>query len=111
MGTSIVKFKYAEASAELSITGNGMARLRGVYSKVKGKGHGSALMREITKYADEHRLRLVLVVQRFGYPHKSAMSNEQLIEFYKKFGFRVVPQAGRFTMMRRDVPSRYLHGV
>lgn len=44
-------------------------------------------MHQITAYADDHNLVLILRARRFGNPR--GLDNDSLVEFYKKFGFVV----------------------
>jgi GNAT superfamily N-acetyltransferase len=98
--SNIVKFSNEFASAELILMQDGKARLRAVHSRRRQRGHGSELMREVIRYAEDHDLELYLVVQRFGRPAK-AMDNTQLETFYSKFGFEKIEHQGKFIMMRR----------
>jgi GNAT superfamily N-acetyltransferase len=107
---SVVKFKYELASAELAIMDDKTARLRSVYSVVRRMGHATELMIQITEYADEHGLCVYLVPQRYGRAGRGALNNDQLIDFYKKFGFMVVPDKKHFTMMYRK-PSQKKQGL
>lgn len=44
-------------------------------------------MLKAVNYADENNLTLMLVAQRYGVT--TGLNDEQLVEFYKQFGFRV----------------------
>lgn len=57
-------------------------------------------MAKATDYADQNGLTLVLVAQRFQIT--TGLNDEQLVEFYKQFGFRVMGE-GLPVMMERPV--------
>lgn len=44
-------------------------------------------MQKVVNYADENGLTLMLVAQRYGIT--TGASDEQLVKFYKQFGFKV----------------------
>lgn len=94
-------FNKGKASARLTIFSDGVARLSSVLAREKGTGAGRAIMEQVCRYADENGLTLQLFVQRFGDPHEG-MSNKELIEFYKKFGFYVEEDGRLPVMMWRD---------
>lgn len=58
-----------------------------IYARVRGQGHATALLREITEWADKNDLELHLTVRSYGHPVHTILSNEQLVRFYSKFGF------------------------
>lgn len=96
----IIKFKNEFASAEVYLMENGKARIRSVYSTKRKKGYASSILQEVVDYADEKELNLYLVVQRYGRP-TNALSNDELEQFYAKFGFERLKHKGHFVMMCR----------
>lgn len=101
-----VHFRHESATAKLTLYGS-VASLSSLYSRKLGQGHATELMRQVIRFADVNKLELVLEVGRFGYSHKGALDNEQLFEFYEKFGF--VRADSRSKIMRR--PSQELHAL
>lgn len=63
----------------------------------QGKGHGTALMREICRRADMSMFILVLSPEPFG---KRTMDAKQLESWYGKFGFEVIQK--RPVLMCRE---------
>lgn len=53
-------------------------------------GRATALMNQVIKDADKDNVRLGLIVRAYGKP--PGMNNQQLIDFYKKFGFVEIPR-------------------
>jgi len=95
--------KYESASANLLMQPDGSAFLLNVMSKERGQGHGTKLMERICTFADQNRLRLTLSVQRFGDPH-GGLDNQQLLDFYKKFGFTVTKKERRQPVEMERIP-------
>lgn len=58
-----------------------------VMSAERKEGVGSAVMQEITDYADERRLRVVLTAGQRDDGHGTT-SYGRLVKFYKRFGFK-----------------------
>lgn len=46
-------------------------------------------MRIIVEWADKNDLELRLSVRSYGKPIQDILNNQQLVEFYKKFGFEI----------------------
>jgi ribosomal protein S18 acetylase RimI-like enzyme len=106
--TRLQKFRHESAEAYLTMWGDGLATLSNLYAKEPQRGHSRALMGIITAFADERDLEVVLLVRRFG--NTRGMSNEQLVEFYKKFGFTSEGIVDGRVFMRRLVgASQDLH--
>jgi hypothetical protein len=80
------------ASAKLERLGNAVYMVRNVWANKKQEGHGTAIMQEVTAYADAHMLTLVLTAQGYGKANE-IMDNSKLVEFYSRFGF--TPQSVR----------------
>lgn len=85
--TKTLYFKHESATAKLALWENGSATLFNLYSKTRGQNHASELMRLICAYLDDHELNAQLRVSRYGYSDRKALTNTQLSEFYRKFGF------------------------
>lgn len=100
--TGFLKFTHEQAHARLTLWDDGSATVSGVYSRVRGKGHATEVLKSIAEYADLHGLILFLEVQRYGYKDNLSPDNKQLQEFYKKFDFEVVPDGGTPTLMVRQ---------
>jgi len=97
----LIKFSHESASARIVTASDGTGSLTGVYSKERRKGHAKGLMQKVTEYADENQVIVLLTVQRYGYKDNEALDNIQLMQFYKKFGFDVVPTDTKILRMRR----------
>ena len=80
------EFEYESASCEVTIV-SGQGLVHRVYSKDRGKGHANGLLRRVTEWADENDLELFLRAQAYGHPVQTILDNNQLIQFYGKFGF------------------------
>ena len=77
--------------------------LTNLYSVEVRKGHATGLMQKVIALADEHDFRIWLTARQYGNPH--GMPTELLIPFYKRFGFKLLPQG----VMVRD--SQKLHSL
>lgn len=100
MGEDVKYFKHESATCKLTVHSAG-ADLTHVYSTDRGKGHATELLKTVMAYADEHGLKVWLSVKAYGHPVQSILSNEQLIEFYKKFGFDEALHNGPTRVMFR----------
>ena len=105
---SFLMFDYEAAKARLTIWDNGIGTVSGVFSRVRGKGYANVVMSGLTEYADKENLELQLEVSRYGYSDTLSPGNEELIKFYSKFGFEVVPESGRPVLMTRPKLSDVL---
>lgn len=94
-------FDYEAAKARLTLWDNGTGTVSGVYSRIRGKGYANVVMQGLVEHADKEDLELLLEVQRYGYSDTLSPGNEELIKFYGKFGFEVVPESGRPVLMKR----------
>ena len=88
---------HASASVQLQSLGGESYLLHNLFASEKRKGDGRAVMDKAVEYADTHALALTLVAQQYG--REEGMSNKQLENFYKEFGFATV--AKRPVMMIR----------
>jgi hypothetical protein len=61
-------------------------------------------MVKAVNYADEHNLTLMLVAQRYNIT--TGLNDEQLVEFYKQFGFHVRGE-GLPVVMERPVKGTF----
>lgn len=95
------EFKYESATATVFVGTDRTAALARLLARSPRQGHGTQLMRQIVDWADREGIMLWLEVQRFHYPGKRGMSNDELVAFYMGFGFRVVASEGRLTTMER----------
>lgn len=98
MTQSVIKLSHKSASVRL-FPDYDSYRVSDLYSKQRGLGHASELMKKVVEYADEHSIDLYLIAQAYG--RNPELSNAQLISFYKRFGFKVVPNRKKPTMMER----------
>ena len=63
----------------------------------QGKGYGSKIIQNAIEYAKKQEIPIALRVSVGGhYDTESTMSQEDLIEFYKKFGFESKPELSNF---------------
>ena len=82
--------------------GDGLARVFNLYCRpdYRRQGYASQVMRKLTEWADKEHYRLYLSVQKYG--KNEGLGNEELIEFYKKFGFTIQhPNSPNFVAMVR----------
>ena len=93
-------FKIHSAQAVLHHATDKTAKLSNLFVQQRGKGHGSALLAEITRYADERGLTLWLEVQRYGAP-RDGLDNSQLVRLYEKHGFNIIDDGSKPIMMGR----------
>lgn len=98
---SSVNRKYADAIKRFMIFYNkskNCIELSDIYIKPEyyGRGYGSKIMEELTKFADSKNLPIILI------PESERGSNKKLIEFYKKFGF--VVNKGRGMNYQLSIP-------
>jgi GNAT superfamily N-acetyltransferase len=101
MTTHTHEFRYESATCAVSVNGT-KAKLLRVHAKTRGQGHATALLKRVMAWVDSNGYSISLVVKSYGHPTQTIMSNDQLIEFYKKFGFELIPgfQDGRTAMIR-----------
>lgn len=94
-----LKFEHETASARLTLWDDRTASVSGVHSRVRGQGHAKEVLRELCEFADDQELDLDLHVSAYGLD--GGLTNAQLIEFYKKFHFEVIPDGGFPVLMAR----------
>lgn len=82
-----VAFNHKSASCLLTVEDYGRAKLSHVYSEQRGQHHASELMEKVIQFADNNNLELFLKVQAYGHPVQTILTNQQLVDFYRKFGF------------------------
>lgn len=82
-------FLYGGAQAKLVIWDVEEATLSDVSSRIRGQGHARNVLQQIVDYADSENLTVRLTVQSFGFRNfqGTSLNNDQLEEFYGKFGF------------------------
>ena len=95
-----MEFRFGKASCKLTEHGDGTADLTHVYSQVRGQGQASHLLRLVTDYVDEKDLHVYLRVRGYGGPVNTMLSNQQLVMFYEKFGFRISQDSEHPVMVR-----------
>ena len=101
------EFRHESATATVFVATDRTAAIARVLAQKPKQGHGTLLMHQICGWADKNDILLWLEVQRFHYSSRGGMSNDDLIAFYEKFGFQVVDDGQRPTLMeRRFQPSR-----
>jgi len=61
-------------------------KLESIIVKDKKQGTGTAVMQELTEYADQHHMRIILTPGVQDDRHGTT-SRSRLIKFYKRFGF------------------------
>jgi len=103
LNSTTVKFKHESASANLRKDDHGVWNLTSVYSESRGKGHASELMRKISEYADVHGITVNLMAREYG--AVKGLTNQQLVTFYRKYGF-VVQSHKRGGVLMFRVPRR-----
>ena len=86
MKTEYFDFRYNSATGAVAVRGKKGTVVR-IYAKTRGQGDATALLRKITRWADENDLELHLTVRSYGHPVQTILSNQQLVTFYAKFGF------------------------
>jgi GNAT superfamily N-acetyltransferase len=65
--------------------------------ELQGKGYGSKIIQSAIQYAKEQEIPVALRASVGGhYDTKSNISQEDLIKFYKKFGFELHPELSNF---------------
>lgn len=96
-----VEFRYQSASAKLYVLDEGLVELKNVWSDIRWQGHASAMLKEITHFADVNNLTILLIAAPYGRIRDKPYLDERDLEwFYHKFGFKV--QSRKPTRMRRD---------
>jgi len=79
-----IEFFCDSASARLVMWENTKrATVSEVYSRKKKEGHATGLFLKLCEYADKNGLTLILEAAQFA----PGMNNEQLRDFYSRFGF------------------------
>lgn len=99
---SKIRFSYESAQVNLLFAPDDqkLAKVCNLYAQIRGAGHASKLLMEVTEYADKHGIHLWLEAQRYGKP-QGGLTNEQLVRFYGSFGFDVVDDGNKPVMMGR----------
>lgn len=80
------EFRVGEATCEVQVE-DGVGIVLRVYSKVRSRGQGKALLRRVTEWADKNNLELRLHARAYGGPVQTMLDNNQLVQFYKSVGF------------------------
>ena len=95
-----MEYRYESATCKLTDHGDGTADLTHVYAQNRGQGHASGVVRLALEEADRRGLSVYLLVRGYGGPVRTMLSNDQLIEFYRKFGFERVDTSNSPRMKR-----------
>ena len=95
-------FQFKGASAVfIEWENDNIAAIEDFFSKNRGKGEGSELLKIVCKYADDNKLNLLLEASPDD--EENALNLDQLINLYQKFGFEVVPDGKTPPMMIRNI--------
>ncbi len=82
-----MKLLYKSASLDVTVwEDDTVGSVANVWSAYRRKGHATGLMKRLIKIADQMQLDLILLVA--AYDVKNGPTNDQLTEFYKRFGFK-----------------------
>ncbi len=81
-----IRFRHVSATATVNLVDPKLGFLNSVYSRVRREGHATALMNQVIAWADENEVMLLLTAQTYG--SESTLSNQALVEFYRRFGFK-----------------------
>jgi len=100
-----ITLRSGKASVKLVSLDPGVWALSNLFSRHRGQGHATAVMKKVIAYADKNGLEIKLLVQRYGHTDRKALDNLQLIAFYEKFGFQRIGE-GRPIMMVRYASQR-----
>lgn len=98
---SRITFSFGEAKVTISYEDDKTAKLSALYSKSRGRGDAKAVMMEAIQFADKHRTSLWLEVQRYG-EWRNSLNNKQLVAFYERFGFDLLPDDKHPLRMVRE---------
>lgn len=79
------EFTHKSASATVSVREDMVCYVYNVMSDKRRKGHGTGLLKKITRWADKHGYILKLTADAFG--EDSFKKNKELAAFYRSFGF------------------------
>ncbi len=96
-----IKFTYKSAGARLTLWNDGTGHVSGVYSRERGKGHATKVMKELLVYTDKFEVDLLLEVSPYG-EGDERLTRGQLMEFYGKLGFVETDDEGWPPLMRRE---------
>lgn len=86
MDKRVEEFRYESARCTVVISGD-RGLVSHVYSKIRGQGHATGLLTRVIEFADKNGLELHLVARGYGGPVQTMLNPDQLVRFYKKFGF------------------------
>lgn len=104
-----LRFSYEAASARLTLWDDQVAYISGVYSRIRGAGQASQVLKDICEFADDNQYTLQLDVSSYGDDNHLKMTDDQLLDWYAKFGFEIVPDGGQPVMMERkpEAPGEF----
>lgn len=95
--SDIIAFDYESASVWLKPY-NGYMKVYNLYSKTPRQGHATKLMEAVVEYADKVGCELFIIAKQYSNPR--GLTDEQLKEFYGRFGFVHVPGGPDNIMVR-----------
>lgn len=94
------KFTCGSATGYLTWNEPKLARIHSIFSLERGNGHGSQVILDMCKYADDNQITLYLNVRRYLYRDSKSPDNDGLVAWYKKFGFVVTDRKHPIQMHR-----------
>lgn len=96
--SSVHDFEYKSASLTLILWDDDRASISSLFSGERRQGHATEVMHRAIKFVDQRCLTLALVVEAFG---ENGMTNPELVDFYKKFGFNTNSTDEHLVYMER----------
>lgn len=91
---------YESASARIKKKGRKYI-VTDVWASERGQGHGTGLMKLVSEYADGNRMDLELIaLPSRTAPIQTILNHEQLVEFYRQFGFEIIGWTKPVRMLR-----------
>lgn len=98
--TYTMSMSYKSARMELVVwEDESTGSVSSLWSDYRGRGHATGLFERVIHLADALKLNLILEVAPYG-DESSALDKDQLIRFYKKFGFE---ETDGTTIMERKI--------
>lgn len=95
-----LQFRHETASCVLVVV-DGIGRVSSVHAKVRHAGHATGLLKSVIDFADKNDLELYLEAKPYGHPIHTILQLNELVEFYKQFGFEPDDVETFFPTMRR----------
>lgn len=82
--------RFQKKTAKLELVENTYtktAEIKSLYSEKKKQGHAAEVMTWVCDYADQNFLTLMAVIEKDPLRDADALSNDQLVKFFRKFHF------------------------